>query len=205
MPAKLITQAVGPWPMNAYIVVCEESGASAIVDPGADAEQILAAAGGSQVQAILVTHGHGDHVGALEQVKAATGAPVYLHPADAEKFELTYDLPLQDGSSIPIGNLRLRAIHAPGHTPGITCFDLGDGRVLVGDAVFVGGPGKTWSVDEFAAQMHSMQHIIFAWPDETRFYPGHGPAGRIGDERPAFESFVKRGWPADLFGDVTWS
>ncbi|MEW5868180.1 MAG: MBL fold metallo-hydrolase [Chloroflexota bacterium] len=204
MPAKLITQTVGPWPMNAYIVVCEESGASAIVDPGADAEQILAAATGSQVQAILVTHGHGDHVGALEQVKAVTGAPVYLHPADAEKFELAYDLPLQNGLCIPVGNLQLRAIHTPGHTPGITCFDLGDGRVLVGDAVFVGGPGKTWSADEFAVQMRTMQEIVFAWPDETRFFPGHGLAGRIGDERPAFEAFVRRGWPADLFGDVAW-
>jgi glyoxylase-like metal-dependent hydrolase (beta-lactamase superfamily II) len=82
--------------------------------------------------------------------------------------------------------------------------DLGDGRILVGDTIFVGGPGKTWSSDEFATTMRTMQEIVFKWPDETRFYPGHGPSGTIGAERPAFESFVARGWSSKLYGDVTW-
>ena len=97
------------------------------------------------------------------------------------------------------------AIHAPGHTPGMTCFDLGDGRIIVGDTVFVGGPGKTWSSEEFTQQMKTMQEIIFAWSDKTEFFPGHGPNGIIGNERPAFEAFLKRGWSPDLFGDVTWT
>jgi glyoxylase-like metal-dependent hydrolase (beta-lactamase superfamily II) len=87
----------------------------------------------------------------------------------------------------------------------MTCLDLGDGRVLVGDTVFVGGPGKTWSAEEFALTMKTMQEIVFAWPDDTRFYPGHGPSGRIGDERPSFEAFIRAGWSPELFGDVTWS
>lgn len=204
MPAKLITKEVGPWPMNTYVVVCEETHASAIVDPGADAEAILALTQGTQVVAILITHGHPDHIGAMTEVKAATGASVFLHPKDAEQFELASDHPLQDGLIIPVGNLRLGAIHTPGHTPGMTCLNLGDGRILVGDAIFVGGPGKTWSVEDFAVTIHTMQTIVFTWPDVTRFYPGHGPGGTIGEERPAFETFIQRGWSPDLFGDVTW-
>jgi glyoxylase-like metal-dependent hydrolase (beta-lactamase superfamily II) len=204
MPFKLIIKEVGPWPMNTYLLVCEETQVCAIVDPGADAQTLLALAQGTQVAAILITHAHPDHIGALVEVKAATGAPVYLHPKDAEQFGVVYDNPLQHGQVIPVGNLRLGAIHTPGHTPGMTCLDLGDGRVLVGDTIFVGGPGKTWSAEDFIVTMQTMQTIVFAWPDATRFYPGHGPSGTIGAERPAFEAFLQRGWSPGSFGDITW-
>ena len=204
MSLKLTKQEVGPWPMNAYILADEETHTSAIVDPGADAKQLLSLAADTQVAAILITHGHPDHVGALEAVKSATGAPVYMNPADAEEFQLQFDQPLQDGQRVAIGNQQLRAIHTPGHTPGQTSLDLGDGRILVGDTIFVGGPGKTWSGEDFAATMQTMQQVVFTWPDETRFYPGHGPSGLIGQERPAFAAFVSRGWSPDLHGDVTW-
>ena len=204
MPAKLLKKEVGPWPMNTYLIVDEDAGASAIVDPGAEADKILALAEGTRVEKILITHGHFDHVDALQEVKSTTGAPVYLHPAEAEKFGLPYDVPLSHDQSIPVGDLRVRTIHTPGHTPGMTCFDLGDGRIIVGDTIFVGGPGKTWSPEEFAATMRTMRAVVFQWPDETTFSPGHGPSGKIGEERPAFESFVARGWPAGLYGDVTW-
>lgn len=204
MKAKLLTQPVGPWPMNTYVVVCEEANTSAIIDPGSDPEKILALTEGTQVEKILLTHGHFDHVQALAQVKESTEAPVYLNPKDAEEFDVAFDVALQGDDQIPVGALFLRAIHTPGHTPGQTCFDLGDGRIIVGDTVFVGGPGKTWSPKDFAATMKTMQEIVFTWPDETQFFPGHGPSGTIGQERPTFEAFVSRGWPDDLQGDVTW-
>ena len=204
MPIKLITQAVGPWPMNTYIVIDEEKSNSAIVDPGADPDTILTLAKGTNIEAILITHGHPDHIGALAEVKAATQAPVYMNPLEAQKFDLDFDLSLEDGQIITLGNSRLKAIHTPGHTPGMTSLDLADGRILVGDTIFVGGPGKTWSEEDFATTMRTMQQIVFAWPDDTRFYPGHGPSGVIGQERPAFEAFLARGWSPNLFGDVTW-
>ncbi len=204
MPAKLITNHVGPWPMNSYVVICEETNTSAIIDPGEDAEIILASVEGTQVDKILISHGHYDHVNALAEVKAATGAPVYLHPADGKEFEVAFDVPLMEGDMIEVGNQRLRAIHVPGHTPGQICFDLGDNRIIVGDTVFVNGPGATRSPEDFTVTMSSMKKIVFAWPDETEFYPGHGPSGKIGEERLAFEAFTAKGWPSDLKGDVTW-
>lgn len=204
MPAELRIAQVGPWPMNTYLIVCEETGASAIVDPGADADVILENASDTKIEKILLTHAHGDHVGAQGEVKAATNAPIYLHPADAEAFSVSYDIPLADGDVISVGNLHLKAIHTPGHTPGATCFDLGDGRVVVGDALFVGGPGATKDPETFTLTMSNMQKVFFTWPDDTLFYPGHGPSGRVGNERQDFEAFVKRGWSDDLCGDVTW-
>ena len=204
MKAKLRKKAVGPWPMNTYIVICEETQSCAIIDPGAEADTILKLVESAKVEAILLTHGHADHLMALDEVKENTKAPVYLHPKDAAHFELDYDVPLGKAKSIPVGNLTLNVIHTPGHTPGQCCFDLGDGRIIVGDTIFVGGPGRTGSPDDFTRTMETMQQIVFQWPDETAFFPGHGPSGKIGDERAAFEAFMARGWPADLEGDVTW-
>ncbi len=204
MPFKLLTQQVGPFRLNTYVIIDEGTKTSAIIDPGGDPEAILALVAGTKVDKILITHGHFDHILALDPVHEATGALIYLHPADAAQFELKYQAPLYGDAVIAIGNLHLRVIHTPGHTPGQCCFDLGDGRILVGDTIFVGGPGHTASPADFALTMETLQKIVFTWPDETRFFPGHGPSGVIGNERPAFERFLARGWPGELHGDVIW-
>jgi len=204
MTAILKSLQVGPYGMNTYGVIDPDTATSVIVDPGGDPDSILAMVKGTEVDKILVTHGHHDHVLALDQIKAATQAPVYLHPTDAAKFSIDYDHPLRDGQTIPLGKLSLNVIHVPGHTPGQSCFALGDGRVLVGDTIFVGGPGRTDSYEDFLITLRSMREIVFQWPDATHFYPGHGPSGQIGIERPDFEAFLETGWPDGLHGDITW-
>ncbi len=204
MPLELIPLTVGPWPMNMYILICPETQRGAIIDPGAEAERILETVGDARVDKILLTHAHPDHVGALEAVRQATNAAVYLHPAEHEKFGVAYDRPLGDGDLIEIGNHTVRAIHTPGHTPGMVCFDIGENRIIVGDTIFVGGPGHTWSHEDFLTTIKTMRNVVFQWPDETQFFPGHGPSGKIGDERPKFEAFLSRGWPDGMMGDVLW-
>lgn len=195
---------VGPWPMNAYVLVCPDTRMCAVVDPGADSQRILEKTVEGEVVAILITHAHGDHIGALEDLQRVTRAPVFVNPLEANIYRLAYDHPLANGMLIQVGNSTLKAITTPGHTPGMTCFDLGDGRILVGDTLFNGGPGRTWSADDFSRTMQTLREIVFTWPDETEFYPGHGLPGKIGQERTSFEAFVARGWPVDLYGDVTW-
>jgi glyoxylase-like metal-dependent hydrolase (beta-lactamase superfamily II) len=204
MILKLVKQEVGPWPMNCYILVDGDTKTSVIVDPGADPQKILAHTEGTKVAAILLTHGHQDHIGGLDEIKAETRAPVYLHPKEAAHFKIDYDVPLADGDTLTFCGISLKVIFTPGHTPGQCCFDIGDSRIIVGDTIFVGGPGRTWSSKDFSTTMKVMQEIVFKWPDGSTFYPGHGPSGSIGQERPAFEAFLAKGWPKKLKGDVTW-
>jgi glyoxylase-like metal-dependent hydrolase (beta-lactamase superfamily II) len=194
---------VGPWPMNCYLLRCSAAGDVAIVDPGADAEAILAQVGSAPVCCVLLTHGHPDHVGALEEVRNALGVPVGIHPADASAFDLRSDFALQDGEEIKVGRSLVRIAHVPGHTPGSICLQL-NGLAVVGDAIFPGGPGYTVSPEALAQSLESLQRVVFHWPDDTELYPGHGDHTTVGVEREAFERFVVSERPLELCGDVAW-
>jgi len=201
---NLQTIQVGPYSMNTYVVIDTESNKSVIIDPGGDPDKILDLTARTQVSKILITHCHFDHVLALEDIKTTTQSPVYIHPLDAENFNIDFDFPLTRDQVLPIGNIRLKVIHTPGHTPGQCCFDLRDNRIIVGDTIFVGGPGRTASPDEFTQTLDTMKDIVFGWPDDTQFFPGHGPSGIIGIERPKFEVYLTRSWSPDTYGDITW-
>jgi glyoxylase-like metal-dependent hydrolase (beta-lactamase superfamily II) len=135
------------------------------------------------VKYILITHGHGDHIGALSEVKVSTGALVAIHPNDASKIPIEPDVLLEDGSFLTFGSLRLKVLHTPGHTPGGTCF-LIEGYLFSGDTIFPGGPGNTSLPGANHSDiMKSISEKIFLLPDSTIIYPGHGLETTVGREK----------------------
>lgn len=196
---------VGPWPMNTYALICPDTGESVLFDPGADPETLLAALAGSEPQAILLTHTHPDHVGALDTVRERLQVPLMAHPGPHHGgMELNADRDLHDGDTVQVGRHTLRVYHAPGHIPDQICFAIeDDNRVIVGDTIFEGGPGKTWNAAQFEQTLETLRDVVLPWPDDTICYPGHGPSFRLGDQREAIEAFLAKDH-GDFYGDATW-
>ena len=184
---------IGPLENNVYLAACPRTGRAVVVDPTDDAGRILETAADLSVQAILLTHGHPDHVAAAPALQRALGAPIYLHPADAPAAGLAGARPLADGDEIRFGGAALRVIHTPGHTPGSACF-YGGGCLFSGDTLFPGGPGATGGRGAFITIMASLRERLFTLPDDTQVLPGHGPGTTIGAERPDLDEWERRGW-----------
>jgi len=202
---ELRVRSVGPWPMNSYALVCPVTRQSVLIDPGADPDILQEMLTDAQPVGILITHTHPDHVGALDEMRARLNVRVMAHPGPHfEGLKLRADLWLNHGDKVRVGEHHLRAYHTPGHIGDIICTTIeGDERIIVGDTIFEGGPGKTWSVEGFHTTLRTLRNIVLAWPDETVCYPGHGPPFRLGDKRGAIEAFVGRDH-SGFFGDATW-
>jgi hydroxyacylglutathione hydrolase len=166
-----VTLSMDGFEVNSYVVHAPDG--DVIVDAGAEPEKILGATR-ARVAAILVTHGHADHIDALERVRRETGAPVYMHPADAEGKVRDY-VPLEDGQALDVAGLGVRVLHTPGHSPGSVTFVVGHDQI-VGDLILPGSvgrtdiPGASWEEIE-----GSIRRVIPLWEETTRLYAGHGP------------------------------
>lgn len=202
---ELRHREVGPWPMNAYALVCPNTGASVLIDPGADPGMLEEMVAASDPVAILLTHSHFDHIDALDEMRSRLRAPVLCYAGPhVDDVRLAADRHLDTGDRVQVGDFALRVFHAPGHTDDQICFLLeNDHRAIVGDTIFAGGPGKTWSPDGFDTTQQTLRRVILLWPDETICYPGHGPSFRLGDQRPAIEAFLAKDH-GQFFGDATW-
>lgn len=205
---KLQVMPVGDYASNVYLLTDPSTKTAALVDCGGGAEAILRWAAEVKIEFMLLTHGHHDHVAALETVRGRLQAPVGLHPEDAEQFHLDYDVPLEEGQVIKLEGGELEVVHVPGHTPGSIALKLKEGgsfrRALVGDAIFPGGPGHTENHAELQRSLHSLASTVFTWPDHVLLLPGHGDPTTVGAEREGFERFRGGPIPEDLCGDVTW-
>ncbi len=184
---------VGLLENNVYVAACARTRSAVIIDAADEPERVLAAADGLDVQAILTTHRHADHHSAAEAVGRALGIPFRIHADDVADGVPPVDTPIADGELIGFGDVKLQAIHTPGHTPGSTCF-FGHGLLFSGDTLFPGGPGATNRPDDFRAIMASLHERLFILSDDTVVLPGHGPDTTIGAERPHLSEWEQRGW-----------
>ena len=200
-PLIVETLGVGLLDTNAYIVVCRETNEGMVVDPGGDAEDILAVVDrlGAKIKYIVNTHAHTDHILANAAVKAATGAAIVIHPLEAPKLLASEpglqlwlaesyepapaDVLVNDGDVLRVGSCSFAVLHAPGHSPGHIAL-AGKGVAFVGDVIFCQGVGR-WDLDggNYDQLMHSITTKILPLGDETVLYPGHGPATTVGDEK----------------------
>jgi len=128
---------------------------------------------------------------------------VAAHARDAPDLPAPADVLLQDGEVVSFGALELKVLHTPGHTPGSVCFLIGR-YLIAGDTLFPGGPGHTRTPADFRQILGSITGMIFALPDDTLVYPGHGEATILGREKLAFQVFSTRSHAPDLCGDVVW-
>ena len=203
---ELRTRAVGPWPMNTYVLICPATRQSVLIDPGAEPETLQELLAGTHPTALLLTHTHPDHVGALDEMRRRLQVPLMAHAGPHfQGMALQAGRWLDHGDEVRVGEHSLKVYHTPGHIGDMICFaTAGDRKIVVGDTLFVGGPGKTWSAEDFRTTLHTLRTVVLRWPDDAMCYPGHGDAFRLGDLRAAIEAFVDKDH-GDFFGDATWA
>jgi glyoxylase-like metal-dependent hydrolase (beta-lactamase superfamily II) len=193
---------VGLIETNCYVVGCEETKDGVVIDPGGHPQRILAEVErqGLTIRYVLNTHAHFDHTEANGAIVRATGAPLALHSKDRSLLQASGgaaffglqadpspppDLELEDGDELAVGKLRFQVLHTPGHTPGHVCFyESTEGVLFDGDVLFHRGVGRTdLPGGSWQQLMDSIRRVLFALPDDTAVYSGHGPATTIGDEK----------------------
>lgn len=193
---------MGAMGANCYLYACMESKKAAIIDPGAEGKKIYnwVAEKGLKVDYILLTHGHVDHIGAVDELKSLFGdISVGIHAGDAEMLTdakknlssylgsivvlQSADFLLQDGQELSVGKKRLKVIATPGHSPGCVCF-LTDEGLFSGDTLFAGSIGRTdfpgGSLDQL---LKGVKEKLLVLPESTKVFPGHGEDTTIGEEK----------------------
>jgi glyoxylase-like metal-dependent hydrolase (beta-lactamase superfamily II) len=186
---------VGPMDNNVYILRCKRSGDAMLIDAANEHEALLPICRELGVNQVVETHGHWDHIQAVPAVREA-GISVAVTSADAGMLP-SYDLIIDDDETLEVGDLRIRTLATPGHTPGSICFAVeGTNLLFTGDTLFPGGPGNTsFEGGDFDTIITSIDRRIFAaFPKDTLVLPGHGTSTNVGEESPHLQEWVDRGW-----------
>ena len=185
---------VGPMDNNVFVLRCRQSGEGLLIDAANEHELLLDLCKNLNVQQVIETHGHWDHIQAVPQDRDA-GYSVHITQEDAHMLD-SYDEILEDDCVISVGRIKLETILTPGHTPGSMCFKVSNKPILFsGDTLFPGGPGATqFEGGNFEKIIESIDKRLFILDKETVVLPGHGENTTIGDERPHLDEWVDRGW-----------
>lgn len=180
----------GEWSVTNNIWIVGDDREVVVFDAAHDAAPIAAAVNGRRVNAIVLTHGHNDHINAAVPLRDLVDAPILLHDADRMLWDVVYPGEQPDGAVTPgavltVAGHELGIVHTPGHSPGCCCFhDVASGVLFSGDTLFCGGPGATGrSYSDEPTILRSIRDRLLALPDHTIVHTGHGDSTTIGDER----------------------
>ena len=194
--------SVGEMDNNAYLLVCAASNEALLIDAAAEPERLTDLIGATDTRPdlrhLVTTHRHQDHWQALGAVAGMYEPRLIAHPLDAPELPMPMDELVEQGGRIRFGEIELEVIHLRGHTPGsIALLYRGADRphLFTGDSLFPGGPGKTWSAEDFESLVGDLESRVFGeLPDDTWVYPGHGDDTTLGNERPSLPEWKSRGW-----------
>lgn len=165
--------------VNSYVLISGSD--AAVIDPGEPVEKIAAQLEGVALRWVLATHGHPGHVAGKDPLKEASGAETGMHVADAKLFLRSADRYLLDGEELDLGEIKIRVLHTPGHTPGSLCFLVAN-HLFTGDTLLAGGIGKELPGSDLRQQLFSIGTKLLRLPLTTAVYPGHGPATSLDAE-----------------------
>ena len=187
---NILTLPLGSYQTNCYIVWADDADACIVIDPGYEPETVLAEVVrlGKSIVAILLTHGHFDHVGGVRFLAQRTDCPIYIHENELSLPESFTDGPLMytqnyaEGDVLELAGLSLKVLHTPGHTPGSVCL-LGEDTIFSGDTLFMDSCGRTDFPGGDGALMHKSLRRLAELPGDYQVLPGHGPATALSEER----------------------